>query len=109
LYLIVEALSDESQSKVLTAILEKIPSFNDKHRILFYETSIGKIAIVRQIKPKLHIEYDNNIYISLLPHISTLVYYRNNNHHKTVNQTTDNAKKYELTDLRDILEIEIIK
>ena len=43
------------------------------HRILFYETKIGKIAILRQLKPSIHIEYDSNVCLDVSPFMKVLL------------------------------------
>ena len=42
------------------------------HRFLYYTTNIGKIAILRQLKPTIHIEYDEYIVKQLSTHIRIL-------------------------------------
>ncbi len=74
-FLLCKATSDEQQMKLQgvldTAVtcVAKIPS----HRVLFYETVIGKIAIARQLKPVIYIDNDADTCDSLAPHIRDVI------------------------------------
>ena len=47
-----------------------------RHRVLFHETAVGKVAVVRQLRPQLHIDFDADICGSVAPHIKTVVEYK---------------------------------
>ena len=74
-FLLCKATSDEQQMKLQgvldTAVtcVANIPS----HRVLFYETVIGKIAIARQLKPVIYIDNDADTCDSLAPHIRDVI------------------------------------
>ena len=53
--LIVFAADDAFEVKIHTLVVNKL-HFIPKHRLLFHETEIGKIAIVRQVQPYMHID-----------------------------------------------------
>ena len=44
-----------------------IPTLIPEHRILNYKTEIGKVAILRQLRPSLHIEYDHCVCVQVAP------------------------------------------
>ena len=45
-----------------------------RHRFLFHQTDVGKIAIVRQLKSQLHVDFDAAICRQILPHIKSVVH-----------------------------------
>lgn len=45
-----------------------------RHRFLFYQTDVGKVAIVRQLKSQLHVDFDAAICRQILPHIKSVVH-----------------------------------
>lgn len=49
------------------------PQKPTNQKILFYSTPIGKQAIVRQLRPQLHIDHDRAVVTNLVPHISRLL------------------------------------
>ena len=63
-----DPLQDELLSKVLSAMPQVPP-----HRCLFYDTSIGKISIVRQLAPSLHLEYDRAAYEQMQSFLKRMV------------------------------------
>lgn len=54
----------------------KLETLIPPHRVLAYSTEIGKIAIVRQLKPRLHFESDPAVCVALNPHIHTVAHVR---------------------------------
>jgi hypothetical protein len=60
LFIIINVHSDDEQVKFHEKILHDIidDDYLPIHRILFYETDIGKIAIVRQLNPNIY--FDNH-------------------------------------------------
>ena len=73
-------LFDASNEEDETYITEKVKSINGFaiHRLLFHQSAIGKVAIIRQMKPQLHIEYDANICQQVAPHIRKIIQITNN-------------------------------
>jgi hypothetical protein len=55
-------------------VLALIPDIQTQsHRVLFHSSEVGKVAILRQVKPILHIEFDSQIRDKLAPHIKKIV------------------------------------
>ena len=75
LFIIINTTSDDGQHKVITdTINDAIDSeYMPVHRILFYETNIGKIAIVRQINPTIYIDHCNSDLSNLSKHITQVL------------------------------------
>lgn len=75
MFILCKATSDEQQMKLqgvldtVVTCVANIPS----HRVLFYETVIGKIAIARQLKPLIYIDNDADACDSLAPHIRSVI------------------------------------
>jgi hypothetical protein len=70
-YLIFECKSDQQENIIRARVCEKLPFLQSKsHFILFHETNKGKIAFIRQLKPKIHCETDPTVAMELKPHIS---------------------------------------
>lgn len=75
IFFIMKALSDEEEKKTFEKLCRAtVDSTVSKHRVLFYESSIGKLAIVRQLKPQLHIDYDIAACRQIGPHIKSVVH-----------------------------------
>lgn len=76
-YLIIQAQYDADEDRCKDLIRTKLPAIQTQlHHVLFYEKTIGKIAFVRQIKPQVHIEYENEVYKTLQPHVSNAIFHR---------------------------------
>jgi hypothetical protein len=43
-----------------------------RHRFLNYKTEVGKIALVRQLNPNVHIEFDKSVADQLCPHVKVV-------------------------------------
>lgn len=67
-----KAENDNTQDNILSHIELFYPHF-PVHHCLFYETTIGKNAIIRQLKPCLHIEYDREFYMNIKPHVQNVI------------------------------------
>lgn len=63
-----DSLQDELLSKVLSAMPQLPP-----HRCLFYDTSIGKMSMVRQLAPSLHLEHDRATYEQIQSFLKRMV------------------------------------
>lgn len=74
IYTVCEALNDPEQSQFLSIINRVVPTLA-QHRCLFYETSIGKTAIIRQVNPSIHIDSDKLFCEKLRPHLRKIVYW----------------------------------
>ena len=70
--IIMSASSDSMQSELLSKTLSFIPKVLS-HRCLFYETTIGKVSLVRQLNPALHIEYDRSAYDQMKPFLKKMI------------------------------------
>ncbi len=62
---LVNAATDQKENEIRSLVFPQIKSFfknNEmpQHRILFYETLIGKIAICRQLVPVIHIDFSQD-------------------------------------------------
>jgi len=55
--LIMAASSDLMQDELLAKVLSSMPKL-PPHRCLFFETSVGKVSMIRQLNPSLHVEND---------------------------------------------------
>jgi hypothetical protein len=74
IFLLIKSQTDKEEEHQTKEILAHLPSCPiPVHRILHYESSIGKTAFVRQIKPYLHIENDITIYTNLRPHVPLII------------------------------------
>ena len=73
-YILIESQSDEENKVLLDKMTKMItPSFINVHRILFHSTHIGKVAIVRQLNPLVHVDSTAETCISLAPFIRSVV------------------------------------
>lgn len=100
LFLIVKAVNDDEEKDILTSINKimgsKIDDENntinpfENHRILFYQTEIGKLALIRQLKPQLHIDHDLSVCTKIAPHIRYVIL--NNNYNDKCSNSIQNMK-----------------
>ena len=72
-YLLIQVTSDEEEGAVHETIQSAMPQF-PKHRCLLYSLEVGKVAIVRQVIPSVHIEFDRNFCEKLKPHVRKIVW-----------------------------------
>lgn len=78
-FLLVLSTTDREQEHRTKEIVARLPlSRFASHRVLHHETAAGKIAFVRQIKPYLHIEIEEDAYQSLRPHVPLVVFHERN-------------------------------
>ena len=73
-FLLFHATTDDEESRSY----EQFNALNisnpiSRHRFLFYQTSIGKIAIIRQLKSQLHVDFESNICTQIAPHIKSTI------------------------------------
>ena len=71
--LIIQATSDEEERVVYETIQHLMPQF-PKHRCLLHSLEVGKVAIVRQVIPSVHIEFDRNFCEKLKPHVRKIIW-----------------------------------
>ena len=71
--LIIQATSDEEERVIYETIQHLMPQF-PKHRCLLHSLEVGKVAIVRQVIPSVHIEFDRNFCEKLKPHVRKIVW-----------------------------------
>lgn len=71
------ALTDDDENNI-REILSKITTEHPiaRHRILFYQSSIGKLAAVRQLRPQLHVDFESSICRQIAPHIKNVLHIR---------------------------------
>lgn len=126
IFLIVKTTSDEEERNIVEKINEKINKNNrfenknidikiqnmtedlnsnlfENHRILFYQTEIGKLALVRQLKPQLHIEHDLLTCSQIAPHIRYVIL--NNNDKIMCSNNIKNMKI--ISNIEELLSITI--
>lgn len=74
IFLVFQVKSSEEMDRI-KLLLEKmqLTDYVPLHRVLFCCTNIGKSAIVRQILPVVHVEFDSSISEALAPHIRTVI------------------------------------
>lgn len=54
-------------------ILENLPFYIKKHRLIFYSSNISKQAFVRQIEPVVYVEYDDRKFVdTIYPFVSVI-------------------------------------
>ena len=75
-FLIIKATSTAEEEAIWDQILNVNNLSLEKHRVIFHETAIGKVAIVRQLRPQLHVDFDTDCCSSVAPHISSVVEFR---------------------------------
>jgi len=78
-FLIVKAQSTDEEERIWNDLRNDpavAPLGLARHRVLFHETTVGKVAIVRQLRPQLHIDFDADVCGSVAPHIKTVVEYK---------------------------------
>ena len=84
-FLLLHATTDDEESKSYEQynalnISNPIP----RHRFLFYQTPIGKIAIIRQLKSQLHVDFEATICTQIAPHIKSTIYIDEKDHKSSV-------------------------
>lgn len=72
-YIIVQTTSDEEDHLVRQKIIDLVPEF-PVQRCLVYSLEVGKTAIVRQVIPSIHIEYDRAFCEKLRPHVRKIIW-----------------------------------
>ena len=75
LFLVFKASSIDDEEKIYEMVSSLMKEFPvARHRFLFYETDVGKVAIVRQLKSQLHVDFDAAICRQIFPHIKSVVH-----------------------------------
>ena len=107
MHLILKASSESEEKKISDQILiENLFMKAIAHHILFFEKTEGKIAILRQINPILHLEYDFNIYTKIQPHLKKIVLYESQSTDLDYNGIEVDNIKYYLKSLDDIISLD---
>ena len=111
-FLVVKAMSDEEENTAYDKLSKaSLTSPIARHRFLFYESSIGKLAIVRQLKPQLHIDYEIATCRQIAPHIRSVVHIRSGNRldsAEAVSGTGGGAKHiHSIAKIEDLLQLSI--
>ena len=71
-FLVMKAKSFEEEERIWNDIQRQgIPV--EQHRVIFHETTVGKVAMLRQLKPQLHIDFDTEICNLIVPHIRGVI------------------------------------
>ena len=71
-FLVLKAKSSDEEDHIWNDIQQQgIPV--EKHRVIFHETTVGKVAMLRQLKPQLHIDFDTEICSLIVPHIRAVI------------------------------------
>jgi len=75
LFIIANVKNDDDQQQILNNTLHEVidNEYLPIHRILFYETDIGKIAIVRQLNPSIYIDNCSRDLDKLSQHIPQVI------------------------------------
>lgn len=74
-FLVLNASSDEEETRIynqINALTKDNPI--SRHRYLFYESNVSKIAIVRQLKPQMHVDYEATTCVQLAPHVKSVIH-----------------------------------
>ena len=73
--LLCHSTTDENEAKLVTQFTSYLSQRAlPAHRILFYSTIVGKTAQIRQLKPKVHFEYDSEICLSIGPFVQNICF-----------------------------------
>jgi hypothetical protein len=73
LYILCEVSSNEEEEALRNSLLARAPTLAPQ-RILYYSSAIGRMAIVRQVNPSVHIEHDLSFCEKLKPHVKKIVH-----------------------------------
>lgn len=68
-------IHESKEASASSDLVDSLPSEFKHHRILLHASRVGKIAILRQLKPDLHVEFDLDIANAVFPHLISVVYY----------------------------------
>lgn len=80
-FLLLQATTDDEENRSY----EEFSALNisnpiARHRFLFYQTQIGKIAMIRQLKSQLHVDFEATVCRQIAPHIKSTVHIDENDH-----------------------------
>lgn len=67
--IVTQVLNDKEQNEMLHSINSILDDSIPNHRLLFCQSTIGKVAILRQLKPALHVEWEATVASQVAPHI----------------------------------------
>ncbi|KAK2197900.1 Peroxisome biogenesis protein 22 [Babesia duncani] len=81
LYLVAK-VPDEDAGKAILAQMENLKAFDQglaKHRVIFCSTTEGKVAIIRQLSPGIHIETDAELAKQMQGKVPNIICVKSNN------------------------------
>lgn len=99
LFLLFIVSNDKEEQDIKDCVINLFPNF-PIHRVIFYLGTVGKIAIVRQIKPVIHIDFDTTVCESLNPHVRSVI---EMNQSSSINTKKSNWR--EIINLNDLYDI----
>lgn len=82
-FLILNASTDEEETRIfdqINALMKDNPI--SRHRYLFYESHVSKVAMVRQLKPQMHVDYEATICSQIAPYIKSVLHINENDNEK---------------------------
>ena len=71
-YLVCYAGSKNDIQVIENSLSQIVPNIVPRARLLFHKSTIGKIAIARQLKPKIYLDADTTSCDSLCKHLSSV-------------------------------------
>ena len=77
IFFLMKAATDEDEHNVCEILSKITVDFPIAlHRVLFYQTSVGKLAVVRQLRPQLHVDFESCICRQIAPHVRNVLHIR---------------------------------
>ena len=77
IFFLMKAATDEDENNIFEILSKITVDFPiARHRVLFYQTSVGKLAVVRQLRPQLHVDFESSICRQIAPHIKNVLHIR---------------------------------
>jgi hypothetical protein len=68
-----ECITDSEELGIVHSLTAVVPFF-PLHKCLLYSTAKGKMAIVRQLKPALHLDFDDDFCKNIKPHVKHVTF-----------------------------------
>lgn len=69
MFIIQYAHNDDEESRLADQTMRLLNSLLPRQRLLFCGSHVGKIAIMRQLRPHVHCEYEDLVAEQLAPHM----------------------------------------
>jgi hypothetical protein len=109
LFLVVAVSADAvtaTEECVLATLTDLLPKGFPEHRVMFHQSEIGKIAVIRQLKPILHIDFDPFTCEQLAAHIRSIVQFsRLSERNSTLPTSTTNWTS--ICSLQELLSVQL--